>query len=182
MTSATLDSQLRTATYHLSAPADATTPRLARKFVTGALEATRHPDLIESALICVSDVVTNVVQHARVNGLSVDVTAYDRHVVIAVCDANAARRPYRRQAADADDEHGRGLMLVEALSHASGVSLVWDALNVIGKSVWFELREGGGLGEDEGGDEQHDENGDRLPPGRAPECAQRYGFPGPRGR
>lgn len=144
MTPATLSShQLRTATYHLSAPADATTPRLARGFVTNALEATRHPFLIENARVCVSDIVTNVVQHARVSGLSVDVTAYHRRVVIAVCDANAARRPYRRQAANADDERGRGLLLVEALSHASGVTLVWDALNVIGKSVWFELRESG---------------------------------------
>ncbi|MEU3352215.1 ATP-binding protein [Streptomyces sp. NPDC037389] len=143
MTSATLSSQLRTATYHLSAPADPTTPRMAREFVTGALEATRHPTLVENARVCVSDVVTNVVQHARVNGLSVEVVAYARHVVVAVCDTDTARRPYWRRAAHADDEHGRGLMLVRALSHASGVSLVWDALEVIGKSVWFELRETG---------------------------------------
>ncbi|MEU1374311.1 hypothetical protein ABZ442_11640 [Streptomyces triculaminicus] len=41
--------------YELTAPASATTPRLARQFVTGTLEATGHPTLIDDARVCVSD-------------------------------------------------------------------------------------------------------------------------------
>lgn len=38
------------------------------------------------------------------------------------------------------------------------------------------------LGEGEDEDEQHNEKGERLPPGRTPERSQRYGLSGPRGR
>lgn len=128
--------------YELTAPASATTPRLARQFVTGTLEATGHPTLIDDARVCVSDVVTNVVQHARVPSLSVEVAVRPGRAVIAVCDGDVARRPYHRQAR-VDDEGGRGLALVRGLSHASGVSLDWDGLDLVGKRVWFELRDGG---------------------------------------
>ncbi|MFI1969412.1 ATP-binding protein [Streptomyces cinnamoneus] len=126
--------------YELAAPVSVTTPRLARQFVTGALEATGHPALIDDARVCVSDAVTNVVQHARVAALSVEVTVCAAHAVIGVRDGDVRRRPYLRQAG-AGDERGRGLVLVRGLSYDSGVSLVWDGLELIGKRVWFELRE-----------------------------------------
>ncbi|GHG76018.1 ATP-binding protein [Streptomyces griseocarneus] len=128
--------------YELIAPATATTPRLARQFVTGTLEATGHPALIDNARVCVSDAVTNVVQHARVPSLSVEVTVRPGWAVIAVRDGDVARRPYHRRAG-AEDEGGRGLALVRGLSYASGVTLAWDGLHLIGKRVWFELRDGG---------------------------------------
>ncbi|MBZ6473105.1 ATP-binding protein [Streptomyces griseocarneus] len=129
-----------TASYHLSAPADVTTPRLARQFVTGALQATRHATLIDNACVCVSDVVTNVVQHARVTDLSVELTAYADRVVIGVRDADPTRRPARRRARP-DDERGRGLALVQTLADSCGMALVWDRLTVTGKLFWFELRD-----------------------------------------
>ncbi|MCC3767202.1 ATP-binding protein [Streptomyces sp. UNOC14_S4] len=128
-----------TDTYQLSAPALPTTARVAREFVAAALEAANRPSLVENALVCVSDLVTNVVQHARVPSLSVDVTVRGDRIVISVLDGNAVRRP-RRRTARAGQEDGRGLMLVRGLSAASGVSLVWDELNVVGKCVWFEPR------------------------------------------
>lgn len=143
MTSATLSrtpSPISPSTYQLSAPAEATTPRLARQFVTGALQASSHPSLVDSACVCVSDVVTNVVQHARVTDLSVELTAYADRVVIAVRDADFARRPIRRHARP-DEERGRGLALVQALSHDSGMTLIWEELEVTGKLFWFELRD-----------------------------------------
>ncbi|MBB4892921.1 anti-sigma regulatory factor (Ser/Thr protein kinase) [Streptomyces olivoverticillatus] len=134
---------MRTATaefYELTAPASVTTPRLARQFVTGALQATGHSGLVDNACICVSDAVTNVIQHARVPTLQVEITTRTGCAVIAVRDGDANRQPYRRQAGT-DDERGRGLALVRDLSHSCGVSLVWDGLNIIGKRVWFELRD-----------------------------------------
>ncbi|MFI9204102.1 ATP-binding protein [Streptomyces sp. NPDC053048] len=145
MTSAILSSHRRTitpTTHRLSAPADPSTPRLARQFVTGALEATSHASLIDNARICVSDAVTNVVQHARVAELSIELTAHADRVVIAVRDADPARPPQHRTARH-DDERGRGLALVQALCHAVGMTLTWDGLTVTGKSFWFELRDSG---------------------------------------
>ncbi|MEV4437823.1 ATP-binding protein [Streptomyces sp. NPDC049577] len=126
--------------YHLAVPAALTAPRLTRDFLTSVLEVTGHPELIDSGRVCVSDVVANVVQHARVSSLSMDVTvdSGNGRVHVAVQDGDPARRPYLRTVGG-DDERGRGLMLVRQLSAASGVSLVWDGLDVVGKSVWFEL-------------------------------------------
>ncbi|MFG2183378.1 ATP-binding protein [Streptomyces abikoensis] len=131
--------------YEFTAPATATTARVAREFVTAVLVAAERRLLIENARICVSDTVANVVQHARVPVLSVEVTVYGDRVVIAVRDDDPVRRPYRRQGqAAAGDERGRGLALVRDLASASGVTLVWDELDVVGKQVWFELRESDG--------------------------------------
>lgn len=130
--------------YEFTAPATATTARVAREFVTAVLVAAERRRLIENARICVSDTVANVVQHARVPVLSVEVTVHGDRVVVAVRDDDPVRRPYRRQGqAPAGDERGRGLALVRDLASASGVTLVWDDLRVVGKQVWFELRESG---------------------------------------
>ncbi|MET9642235.1 hypothetical protein [Streptomyces syringium] len=61
-------------TYRLVAPAVPTSARLAREFVSAALVAADRRPLIENARVCVSDAVTNVVQHARVPVLAVEVT------------------------------------------------------------------------------------------------------------
>ncbi|MEU4209635.1 ATP-binding protein [Streptomyces sp. NPDC026206] len=129
-----------TDTYQLVAPTNATTPRVAREFITAVLTATGYSSLIDNACICLSDVVANVVLHARVPVLSVECVIRPGRVFVAVRDDAPTRRPYRRQAT-AGDESGRGLALVHGLSYAHGVTLVWEGLSVTGKRVWFELRE-----------------------------------------
>ncbi|MFI9719120.1 ATP-binding protein [Streptomyces sp. NPDC052396] len=126
--------------YELTAPANCSTPLLARRFVAGALEATGHLSLRDDACVCVSDAVTNTVQHAGVESLRIELTATASAVVVAVCDDNTRRLPWPRQARD-DEESGRGLALVRGLAHASGVSWDWDELQLVGKRVWFELRD-----------------------------------------
>ncbi|GHF56708.1 hypothetical protein GCM10010218_42570 [Streptomyces mashuensis] len=140
MRTTVLNLPIRHGHYVLDAPAHATTPRLARQFVAETLVAAGRDALVPDARVCVSDVVTNVVQHARVDTLAVEVTVRPGRAVVAVRDGDPYRRPYRRHAAPGD-ERGRGLQLVGALSYACGVSLVWDGLHVVGKRVWFELRE-----------------------------------------
>ncbi|MFI9724198.1 ATP-binding protein [Streptomyces sp. NPDC052396] len=146
MSAATLPAttQAHTWPYQLLAPAIPSTVRVAREFVTAVLIATDHAALVDDARVCVSDVVTNVVQHAGVAGLSVQVDDHCDHVLIAVRDDNPTRHPYLRIAGD-DDESGRGLALLQSLADASGLSLVWDGLEVVGKSLWFVLRYGEGL-------------------------------------
>ncbi|MBT2386896.1 ATP-binding protein [Streptomyces sp. ISL-11] len=150
MRTATLDSPLTTTsssepavTYRLAAPATPTTPRVARDFVTSALIASEQRPLIEDARLCVSDIVTNVVLHARVATLTVEVTAHDDgRVVVTVRDDDPRRLLWRRRPR-ADEEGGRGLLLVHRLSHGCGVTWVWDGLRLTGKEVWFELRDNG---------------------------------------
>ncbi len=125
--------------YRLTIPAAPTAARLAREFVTAALVAADQRTLIENARICVSDTVANVVRHARVPELTVELTDLERRVLVAVRDDDPTRLPWPRQA-DANDEGGRGLALVRRLSHAAGVTWVWDGLELVGKQVWFELR------------------------------------------
>ncbi|MBH1934547.1 ATP-binding protein [Streptomyces sp. AV19] len=122
--------------YQLLAPAIPASVRLAREFVAGVLETAGHQGLVDDARLCVSDVVSNVVQHAGTLMLSVQVTDFGDHVEIAVRDDNPTLRPHLR----APDEGGRGLLLVRELAAECGLNLVWDGLVVVGKCLWFELR------------------------------------------
>ncbi|MFI9308360.1 ATP-binding protein [Streptomyces triculaminicus] len=123
----------------MTVPAAPPAARLAREFVTAALVAADQRLLIESARICVSDTVANVVRHARVPELTVEVTVHADRVVVAARDDDPARLPWPRRGCE-NEEGGRGLTLVRRLSHASGVTWVWDGLELVGKQVWFELR------------------------------------------
>lgn len=126
----------------LTAPTAPSTARLAREFVTATLAAAERWPLIEPARICVSDTVANVVRHARVPELTVEMTVHPGNVVVAVRDDDPGRLPWPRQAGAGEGSgDGRGLALVRRLSHASGVTWVWDGLDLVGKQVWFELRE-----------------------------------------
>ncbi|GAA0430572.1 ATP-binding protein [Streptomyces luteireticuli] len=126
--------------FQLLAPATPPTVRVAREFVTTVLEAGGHLGLMDDARLCVSDVVSNVVQHAGSAMLSVQVTDYGDRVLVEVRDDNPALRPHIRAAAHDRDETGRGLLLVRELSSVCGLHLVWDGLVVVGKCLWFELR------------------------------------------
>ncbi|MEU5421034.1 ATP-binding protein [Streptomyces sp. NPDC020667] len=134
-------------TYQLTAPATATTAHVARSFVTAALAANAHERLIGDACVCVSDAVANVVTHARVAALTVEVAVHDNGSVVAAVRDNDPGRLPRPRSARADAENGRGLTLVRRLAHASGVTLLWDELRTIGKEVWFVLREDAQAGE-----------------------------------
>ncbi|MFF4408273.1 ATP-binding protein [Streptomyces sp. NPDC001262] len=122
----------------MTAPAVPTTARLAREFVTAALVAADHHQLVEDARVCVSDTVANVVRHARVQELTVEMVVNEERVRVAVRDADARRLPWPRQPGK-EEEGGRGLTLVRRLSCDWGVAWVWDGLELVGKKVWFEL-------------------------------------------
>lgn len=106
---------------------------LARTMTAKALDEWGMGDALgDSAVLVVSELVTNSVEHARGTGLRLHVTRRFQGVRLAVVDLS--RRLPAVQAEDARDEHGRGLVIVDALASAWGTQpLAW------GKRVWANL-------------------------------------------
>ena len=105
--------------------------RRARALVTEQLEQWGEGDLIETAQLCVSEIVTNAVVHAA-TPVHLEVQLLTDRVRVEVGDGGAA--PPEKVDADDEDVHGRGIAIVELLSAAWGVEPLDD-----GKCVWFEL-------------------------------------------
>lgn len=113
-------------------PAAMTSSAEARGFVSGALQLWGAEADADALLLLTSELVTNAVVHARTS-LSLSLRSSDGCIRLTVTDENSRSVHPRR--ADATDEGGRGLMLVEALSSAWGVES-----HDSGKEVWCELR------------------------------------------
>jgi anti-anti-sigma factor len=113
-------------------PNDTTAPRIARHVV--AEHVGDHPRR-DDLLLCVSEVVTNAVLHARSAG-ELRIRHHGDHLVIEVSDRDP-NLPARRQH-DLQAPTGRGLRLLDALTVEWGTSPTED-----GKIVWFEFDLGG---------------------------------------
>jgi hypothetical protein len=109
----------------------------ARRLVSSSLRVWHLEGAEDAAWLVVSELFTNTVAHARMDCVRVTVSRVDEHVVrVAVIDCSHAKPQVRE--ARADDECGRGLALVDALSTDWGVDpLHW------GKRVWAEVKCGG---------------------------------------
>ena len=117
-------------------PMDERAPSSARAFARRSGCPEHAHEVLDDALLLISELVTNSVVHGG------------PPIVLAIeCDGNglqvrvrdgAADLPVPRQAAD-DDESGRGLSLVDLLTDTWGMEPVVDEHGV-GKQVWFELR------------------------------------------
>jgi serine phosphatase RsbU (regulator of sigma subunit)/anti-sigma regulatory factor (Ser/Thr protein kinase) len=112
---------------------------VARRTVGDLLHDWSDPEQVDSAVLMVSEMVTNVLVHTDGNALlAAEVT----------CATDGAPRRLRVQVADVSDElphkrspgelasSGRGLLLMEMLADAWGVDPQGE-----GKSIWFELHE-----------------------------------------
>ncbi len=107
----------------------------ARRYVRAALEELGRPDLEDSALLGVSELVTNAAIHAR-TAMTVCVDpATGGTVRVTVRDFSPALPRQRRYGVEST--MGRGLRLVESLSSAWGIEPVVDESGG-GKAVWFE--------------------------------------------
>jgi len=116
----------------------------ARRFLAEQLRSWDCPGLVDDAHIVVTELVTNAFVHA---GTRCALRAWltDRALRLQVTDYGPGMPDPR--AADERAEHGRGLLLVSALSVGWGVEVLPDA----GKVVWAELLRSDG--EAEGGDD-----------------------------
>jgi serine phosphatase RsbU (regulator of sigma subunit)/anti-sigma regulatory factor (Ser/Thr protein kinase) len=106
----------------------------ARRFIRATLHEWAADDVLDEAVLLVSELVTNAVVHA---GTRAEVTAQllDGAIRIAVEDHHPARGlPPIPLPANLDQEGGRGLYLSAAISSAWGVEY-----SRVAKAVWFRL-------------------------------------------
>ncbi len=108
----------------------------ARAWITSQLRAIDRDDLIESAELGVSELVTNAIIHAR-TPILVTLVVTSGHVRIEVQDGSATRpKPDRNPPGDVQREpssRGRGITIVESLASEWGIRID----DVPGKTVWF---------------------------------------------
>ncbi|KAK1183162.1 ATP-binding protein [Streptomyces sp. NBS 14/10] len=108
---------------------------VARKLVRAALAAWGQEDLIEDAVLVITELVSNAVNHARLESIRVVVTRpSEKFVRLGVVDRSRTM-PHMRTDSNGDNTRGRGLLLVDALTDRWGTDRYrW------GKQVWGEMR------------------------------------------
>jgi anti-sigma regulatory factor (Ser/Thr protein kinase) len=106
-------------------------PRAARRFVADALRERGEIGLIGDASLIISELATNAVVHARCP-FEVAVGFEPGTVTLSVSDSSAGRPAIGDPAPT--DPHGRGLLVVDALTRR------WGCVQTrAGKRVWAEL-------------------------------------------
>ncbi|MFG3023037.1 SpoIIE family protein phosphatase [Streptomyces sp. NPDC048254] len=117
----------------------------ARQHLRELLHDWGSPDQVDSAVLLVSEMLTNVLVHTDADALllaEVGGQAPERRLRVEVTDAGDDL-PHKRRPGELASS-GRGLVLIELLAEAWGVEPRGE-----GKSIWFELYEGdGGYGDD----------------------------------
>lgn len=111
--------------------ADQHSPRKARDFVRATCREWHCESVVDTALLVVSELVTNAVLHAR-TGSELRLTKIGASLLIGVSDAGGGSPAVFD--AGSDDEHGRGLVLISALSTAWGVDGDEDR-----KTIWAQV-------------------------------------------
>lgn len=91
----------------------------------------------DDAILLTSEILTNALKASQTlptpAPIALRLLANSDHLIIEAWDQQTAG--YELQPRTADDEHGRGLMVVTALSHRWGVTRI----NARYKAVWCEL-------------------------------------------
>jgi len=109
-------------------------PARTRDFLRGLIEQWGAEELLEDALLLVSELVSNAVLHARsAMVVTASWSAGNGVLRVTVRDDQGDGEPRVRHA-DADATSGRGLEIVQMLASRWGVARDHD-----GKAVWFEL-------------------------------------------
>lgn len=122
---------------HRVLPGDETAPGIARRFLRAALATWRvDDDVVDAALLCASELVTNVVMHAGRPSV-ITLRRVDDSLTVRVHQSTEGPVPPRRvvQGEEPLRVAGRGLELVEATAADWGTDTTAEET-----SVWFRLR------------------------------------------
>jgi anti-sigma regulatory factor (Ser/Thr protein kinase) len=126
-----VDGERRTSVHAL--PAESTAPGLARRWSRATLGGWGlSDDQIEVAVLCLNELVTNALLHAR-SSSRLELDLDDARLLVLVSDDGQATS-LSAQLSQTDAVRGRGLALVEQLSDAWGTER-----DSKGMTVWFEL-------------------------------------------
>jgi anti-sigma regulatory factor (Ser/Thr protein kinase) len=106
---------------------------LARRWSMDVLDQVGAPELADTMALLVSELVSNVVLHAR-TPCCLRIVEEQGRIRVEVQDGSD-RLPGIRERTDPLAQSGRGMQLVDGLSAAHGV----DRQPKGGKRVWFEL-------------------------------------------
>jgi anti-sigma regulatory factor (Ser/Thr protein kinase) len=115
----------------LALPAEPASVGKARRLVAAALRDVVDDEVLSSALVVTSELVTNAMLHARTD-LEVAVRRHETGLRVEVQDGSP-RLPRRKRYSE-ESGTGRGLVLVESLSSLAGAEQ-----NERGKLVWALL-------------------------------------------
>ncbi len=117
-------------------PMESTSASAARAFARRSGCTVHALEMLDDALLLISELVTNSVLHGG-PPIVLAIECTDDRLHVRVRDGSATL-PTPRVATDTE-ENGRGLSLVDLLTDTWGVEPVADEHGV-GKQVWFELR------------------------------------------
>jgi anti-sigma regulatory factor (Ser/Thr protein kinase) len=119
-------------------PATTAAPRMARHLVAAMLgERGCSVEVVDSAELLVSELVTNAIRHAASN-VVVRVELDGGGLLVEVQDDDPS--PPRLRGPEPDALDGRGIALVDALASRWGVNtLPDDHGRAMGKVVWFRI-------------------------------------------
>jgi anti-sigma regulatory factor (Ser/Thr protein kinase) len=112
-------------------PRASSSPRLARWFVAEVLRSWDCHDLVDDAVLVVSELATNAMAHGGTD-FTVSLVKSGPVIRVIVGDGSSTVPTYRKAPVSA--ENGRGLHLVENLSRGWGYELVAG-----GKLVWIDV-------------------------------------------
>lgn len=118
----------------IALPANAEAAGIARRFVGDNSDHIRE-DLVEDAQLLVSEIVSNAVRHGRPD-VTLRVRLHPPGIGITVADKGADLPTLPTQPPDGTQSSGRGLLIVDALASAWGVT---PNQPPPGKAVWFDL-------------------------------------------
>lgn len=127
---------LATPRQELILPASSVSPAAAREWARRSGCREHALDLLEDALLLITELVTNAVLHGG-PPILLAIDCDERSLHVRVRDGSRAL-PAPREG-DLEAEDGRGMTLVELLTSTWGVTPVADDHGT-GKEVWFELR------------------------------------------
>ena len=128
------DGEVSSAEVLFALPADSGAPSIARRcLVERAIDIPQG--LIDDALLLVSELVANAVEHGQPD-IVLRIRSRPPRIGVSVQDGGRGRLTYPTGLADPGATRGRGLRIVDALSASWGVEAA-DPLP--GKVVWFEL-------------------------------------------
>lgn len=120
--------------YSRTMPCDRASVALARRLVQAALLAWGLPILVEDAVLIVSELATNAVQHGKCHHFNVRISLHvDGSRVRLTLSDQSTERPLMRKPTDGS-QTGRGLLLIDALADTWGTDF-----SRAGKEVWAEL-------------------------------------------